>query len=61
MCQTLMNEGDRVTPIFPKWTNQLPTMVAVGAPIVLVSVVLFVWYFFSPKWTDVGYSPKQPV
>jgi hypothetical protein len=56
-----MNEGDRVTPIFPKWTNQLPTMVAVGAPIVLVSVVLFVWYFFSPKWTDVGYSPKQPV
>lgn len=61
MCQTLMCEGDRVTPIFPKWTNQIPTLVAIGAPIALVSVVLVIWYFFSPKWTDVGYSPKQPV
>lgn len=24
-------------------------------------VVLFVWYFFSPKFTDVGYSPTQPI
>ena len=27
----------------------------------LIGVVGFVWYFFSPEYTDVGYRPKQPV
>lgn len=27
----------------------------------LGAVVLAVWYWFSPKFTDAGYSPKQPV
>ena len=26
-----------------------------------VSVVLGIWYYFSPKYTDVGYRPVQPV
>ena len=37
-------------------------------PVVIVGIALFggivtfsVWYWFSPKFTDVGYSPKQPV
>lgn len=47
--------------IFPKWTNHLPTFAAVGGGFALVAVVGFVWYYFSPKYTDVGYRPKQPV
>lgn len=27
----------------------------------LVFVVAFIWYFFSPEYTDVGYRPMQPV
>ena len=47
--------------IFPKWTNQLPTFLALGAFVVLVGAVGFVWYYFSPEYTDVGYRPEQPV
>ena len=47
--------------IFPKWTNKIPTAVALGGPVFLIGLVCFVWYFFSPKWTDVGYRPTQPV
>lgn len=47
--------------IFPKWTNRVPLMIVVGTPIAFVAVVVGVWYFFSPRFTDVGYSPKQPV
>ena len=50
-----------MTPIFPKWTNKIPLLIAAGMPILLIGVVGFVWYFFSPQWTDVGYTPKQPV
>ena len=27
----------------------------------MIFVVGFIWYFFSPKYTDVGYRPLQPV
>jgi len=47
--------------IFPKWTNQLPTFLALGAFVILTGAVGFIWYFFSPEYTDVGYRPKQPV
>lgn len=47
--------------IFPRWTNKLPLAIGAGAPVALVGVVGFVWYFFSPSFTDVGYQPKQPV
>lgn len=50
-----------MTPVFPKWTNKIPLLIGLGAPILLVGVVGFIWYFFSPKWLEVGYSPKQPV
>lgn len=26
-----------------------------------IGAVIVVWWFFSPKYTDVGYQPKQPV
>jgi hypothetical protein len=36
-------------------------MIGVTVPIVSVGAVGFVWYFFSPQYTDVGYMPKQPI
>lgn len=47
--------------IFPRWTNLLPLAVAGGAAVGLPAVVFGAWYWFSPKFTDVGYQPKQPV
>ena len=47
--------------IFPRWTNKVPLAVAAGAPLVLGFVVFAVWYWFSPKFLDVGYMPEQPV
>lgn len=47
--------------IFPKWTNQAPRRILFGSIILLNAVVFAVWYFFSPEFTDVGYSPEQPV
>lgn len=47
--------------IFPKWSNRIPLMIVIIAPLAFVGLVAGVWYFFSPQFTDVGYSPKQPV
>jgi len=50
-----------VAQIFPRWTNKIPFMAAVGAPVALCGIVFIVWYYFSPRFTDVGYQPTQPV
>lgn len=47
--------------IFPEWTNKLPFYVAVGGALIAVAVVGFFWYYASPKYTDAGYRPRQPV
>lgn len=47
--------------LFPEWTNKLPTFVAVGIIVLLVGIVGFVWYYFSPWYLNVGYRPTQPV
>ncbi len=47
--------------IFPKWTNDAPRRILLGSIIFLNAIVFCVWYFFSPEFTDVGYSPEQPV
>ena len=47
--------------VFPKWTNLiLPGGLAVGA-LAPIYVIYVVAYGFSPKTTDVGYQPIQPV
>jgi hypothetical protein len=46
---------------FPKWTNRLPLMIVVGAVLIGTGVTAGVWYYFTPKYTRVGYQPKQPV
>ena len=47
--------------IFPERINQLPLILGIGLPAGLVGATLFVWYFLSPWYTQVGYQPKQPV
>ncbi len=46
--------------IFPAWTNRLPLMVIAVLLIIASSVAGFFWYYGSPRYTDVGYRPKQP-
>ena len=50
-----------MSTIFPRWTNHLPTGVAVAVPLLGVGAVAAVTYWFSPHFTDVGYQPAQPV
>ncbi|MBL8724007.1 MAG: cytochrome c3 family protein [Planctomycetes bacterium] len=50
-----------MTVLFPKWTNKLPALLALGAAAIGLSVVSAVNFWFSPKHTDVGYQPYQPV
>lgn len=47
--------------IFPRWTNKVPLIIVASLPVVLAVAVGVVWHWFSPKYTDVGYRPKQPV
>jgi hypothetical protein len=50
-----------MSAIFPKWTNRLPVMIITGALLVGTAVTAGVWYYFTPKYTRVGYQPVQPV
>jgi hypothetical protein len=48
--------------VFPAWHNKVPAIFAlVIGPVVTVLAIGIVWYYFSPKHTDVGYMPVQPV
>lgn len=47
--------------IFPKWTNKLPLYIIIGITFGGLATVGFFWYYGSPKYTDVGYRPEQPV
>lgn len=47
--------------VFPKWSNMLLPATAVVGLTVPLYVVFVVAYGFSPKTTDVGYQPLQPV
>jgi formate-dependent nitrite reductase cytochrome c552 subunit len=46
---------------FPKWTNHLPRNLIIGAVLVGTGVVLGSNYYFTPKYSRVGYEPAQPV
>lgn len=50
-----------MTVLFPKWTNKLPAILALGAAATGLFVVFVIYYWFSPKHTDVGYQPFQPI
>ncbi len=47
--------------LFPRRANALPLLTLGGALVGGLVLVVVVWYYFSPKFTDVGYMPEQPV
>lgn len=54
---------ERTSPrwVFPPWTNSLRQLVAVFLVLTPVYLVILVGTGASPKTTDVGYAPEQPV
>jgi hypothetical protein len=36
-------------------------MILIGVVVIIVGAIGFIWYYFSPMYTDVGYAPKQPI
>lgn len=51
----------RLAQILPPWANKIPLVAAIAGGLGSILVVAGVWYYFSPWYTDVGYSPVQPV
>ena len=47
--------------IFPKWTNEIPKILPPIATVGGAVAIFVVWFWFSPKHTDVGYQPVQPI
>lgn len=47
--------------VFPRWSNKLVQLMGPVLGIAPLYVIGLVWYAASPKTTDVGYAPKQPV
>lgn len=47
--------------LFPKWSNQLPLQLVVFATLLVGTLIAGVTYYFTPKYTRVGYAPTQPV
>lgn len=57
-----MNQDPSGTFLFPKWVDRLRDVLAVTLFGVLPAyLVILVWYGGSPKTTDVGYAPAQPI
>jgi formate-dependent nitrite reductase cytochrome c552 subunit len=50
-----------VANFFPKWVNVLTKKLAVSLLILVLLLVCGVWYYFTPKYTRVGYEPVQPI
>lgn len=50
-----------MSDIFPKWTNRLPAMAILFVLLFGGGAVTGIWYYFTPKYTRVGYQPIQPV
>lgn len=50
-----------MSEIFPKWTNKLPSRVIFMVILLAAAGTVGVTYYFTPKYTDVGYQPIQPV
>ncbi len=47
--------------LFPKWTNLIPTLTALGGFGALVLVAGGMTYYATPKFWEVGYQPEQPI
>lgn len=50
-----------MSDVFPKWTNQLPRNAMIAAVLLVGGLCAGTTYYFTPKFTRVGYEPIQPV
>ena len=50
-----------MSDVFPKWTNQLPRNAMIAAVLLVGGLAAGTTYYFTPKFTRVGYEPIQPV
>jgi hypothetical protein len=50
-----------MSALFHPRYNRLPAQIALGLFMSVVVVSAGVWYYFTPKYTRVGYQPIQPV
>lgn len=46
---------------FPKWSNWIALKLVIILGAIGTFLVLGIWYYFTPKYTRVGYMPDQPV
>ena len=56
-----MPEQPKRPPIFPRWVDDLRPLVGGTLVVVPVYLLALLYYAGSPRTTDVGYEPKQPV
>ncbi|MEA3210472.1 MAG: hypothetical protein QOE70_3529 [Chthoniobacter sp.] len=47
--------------IFPRGSNLLPIKLVICGMVLVPAVTGAMWYYFTPKYTRVGYQPAQPV
>ena len=47
--------------LFPRWSNSLAPKAIFFGGLVGTALTLGIWYYFTPKYTRVGYMPTQPV
>jgi len=51
-----------MTPfVFPRWANKTRVLAGVILGAAPIYLTFLIWYGASPRTTDVGYQPKQPV
>ena len=50
-----------MSDVFPRWTNRLPGQIIFGLLLIGGVVTAGLTYYFTPKYTRVGYHPPQPV
>jgi hypothetical protein len=47
--------------IFPRWANGVPLRLLFCAGTLAVFALGWLWYYYGPRYTRVGYEPTQPV
>jgi hypothetical protein len=47
--------------VFPQWSNRAPLVLGIAVVALALFAPAAVWYWFSPRFTDVGYRPEQPI
>ena len=45
---------------FPRWANWIPLKLLLIVLVLGAVVTGGIWYYFTPKYTNVGYMPDQP-